>query len=957
MAVPRAVAAWHSLSVEETLARVGGSLPEGLSHAEAARRLRRLGSNRLPGPGPPSAIRLFLRQFRDATMLVLLGATAVAYLLGEMADSLTILAIVILNACLGFFQEFRAERALQALQAMAAPEARVLRGGRLTRIPAAEVVVGDLLVLETGDRVPADGRLVSVANLEVDEAILTGESAPVRKQTSALAPATPLGDRRNMVFLGTTAVRGRGTAVVVATGVRTETGRIAGLIQAVGERDTPLQRRLAHLSQALVAVCLLVSLAVALAGMARGEPVYRMFLAGVSLAVAVIPEGLPAVVTIGLAVGVQRMLGRNAIIRRLPAVETLGCATVIACDKTGTLTESAMTVREVVAGGRRYQVSGTGYQPGGDFSRDGEPVRPDAEPGLALSLALGALASNARLQCLPGDDGKRASRATRRGRRAGRRTGDPGGRWTAEGDPTEGALVVAAAKAGFTPEYLARGWIRLGEVPFESGRRRMSVVVVPAAGPPGRREWWPGGPGQAVLVTKGAPDTLLALCSRSYTERGPNPLTAADRAGLRAAVDAMAGRALRVLAVAYRALDGSEVAAAQAGDGEELERDLTFVGLLGMMDPPRPEARKAIETCRRAGIRVIMITGDHPLTTRAIARDLGLGDGPVLTGAELDTMSDRALGRRLEEVSVYARVSPAHKLRLVQALSRQGHVVAMTGDGVNDAAAVKAADIGISMGPTGTDVTKEAASMILTDGNFASIVAAVEEGRAIYDNIRKFIRYLLSCNVGEVLVMLLAVLAGWPLPLTPIQILWVNLVTDGLPATALAMEPGASDLMDRPPRPPRESIFARRLGWRILVRGTLIGLASLAVFRLSLGPAWSAALASVGAGPEPPELAWARTMTFATLVGCQLFHVFDCRAEGSARPAPLWSNPWLLLSVIVSGAMLAGVVHHPALAPWFRTVPLSPLDWVLVGAASAVGGGGPALRRWILGRRPAGRAG
>lgn len=885
---------WYALNQQEVVEQFKTDGKRGLSDKEVKERASRFGPNELARAPKAPPWQLFVNQFRDFMVLVLLAATAISGFLGEYADAVTIMIIVVVNAILGFIQEYRAERSMEALKQLTAPEARVIRGGQERKIPAVELVPGDIVLLEEGDRVPADLRLLRTVNLEIEESALTGESVPVKKQEEALADKDmALGDTRNMVYLGTVVTRGRGRGLVVHTGMATEMGQIAGMIQEAGQEETPLQRRLSQLGKGLVAFCLLICAVVVAVGIMRGEEAYQMFLAGVSLAVAAIPEGLPAIVTVALAIGVQRMIRRNAIIRKLPAVETLGCATVICSDKTGTLTQNEMTVREVVLGGHTFDVTGEGYDPKGEFAGTGD------RQGLHFTLLMkaAALCNNAVLE-----RGSISVGGLFRGLTRGR----PVKEWSVMGDPTEGALLVMAAKAGFWRERIEMKESRVAELPFDSDRKRMTVVY---------RQ--PSGAMSAFI--KGAPDVVLDLCTHTYRDGMAVPLSARDREEILARNSSLAEKALRVLAFAYRELP------ANTGDYSEksLEQRLIFLGLAGMIDPPRPAAVKAVQTCRRAGIKVVMITGDHQLTAYAVGRELGIlskGDR-VLTGRDLDRMSDGQFREQAERVSVYARVSPKHKLQIVRALKHAGHVVAMTGDGVNDAPAVKEADIGIAMGITGTDVTKEASAMVLADDNFRSIVAAVEEGRGIYDNIRKFIRYLLSCNVGEVLTMFLAVLAGLPLPLMPIQILWMNLVTDGLPAMALGVDPYDRDIMTRPPRHPRESVFSHGLAWRISSSGTVIGLGTLLAFWIGL---------SLG------DVALARTMAFNTLVFFQLFYVFTCRSEfHTILDVGLLTNPYLIGAVLISATLQLAVDYVPFLQPIFHTVPLNGLHWAFILVISA----------------------
>ena len=869
-------------------------LSEGLSENEVARRQKKYGLNLLPVKKKTSPGLLFLSQFRDFMVLVLLAATVLSGLLGEYSDALAIIAIVMVNAVLGFVQEYRAERSLSALQEMVSLTARVLRSGLVRLVPAEELVSGDIVLLEAGDRVPADIRLCQVRQLSVNEAPLTGESEAVLKQAEPLQETgCVLGELINMAFMGTHVTAGRGNGVVVATGSATEMGRVGHLLQEAGTQATPLQKRLGQMGRILVGCCLLICAVVVVMGLARGFPAYKMLMAGVSLAVAAIPEGLPAVVTIALASGVQRMARKKAIIRRLPAVEVLGCATVICADKTGTLTQNKMNVREIWAGGRVYQVEGDGYSPQGEFLFGSRAIRPELEPDLGVALKAAVLCNNAGLR-----KGKIPLRPL--WRRGG------GEEWQVDGDPTEGALLVAATRAGIWRGDLERQSSRVAEIPFDGSRKRMAVV-------------YNGGQGTVVYV-KGAPEEIAGRCSRILYGGEELAFTPKLREQVLAETERMAGLALRNLAVAYRPLRRGE---ANVSPDEKIESELIFAGLFGMLDPPRPDVPRAIAKCQTAGIKTVMITGDHRTTAVAVARMLRLlpPDGNVLTGVELDTLSESQLRKIVGKTYVYARVTPEHKLRIVRALKRCGHVVAMTGDGVNDAPAVKEADIGIAMGRSGTDVTREAAALVLADDNFATIVDAVEDGRGIYDNIRKFIRFLLACNTGEVLTMFLAMLLGFPLPLSPIQILWINLATDGLPAVALGVDPWERGAMRRPPRPPREGIFARGLWQKILGRGILIGFSSLAVF------AWSL--------QQGMMLDEARTMVFAVLIVLQLFYVFDCRSERAGiREVGIFTNPYLVAAVALSFGLLLVVLYHPSLAVVFGTVPLGLSHWAVILAVS-----------------------
>ncbi|UNC92793.1 calcium-translocating P-type ATPase, SERCA-type [Candidatus Contubernalis alkaliaceticus] len=883
---------WFALTGGKVLEYLKVDPVQGLNQREAENRLTKVGLNILKEEKKPSLISMFLGQFKDFMVLVLLGATLISFLLQEYSDALVIIVIVFLNACLGFFQEFKAEKSLDALKKLTAPSARVLRNRETRMVNAQDVVPGDIISLEAGDKVPADLRLLEVSNLAVDESALTGESEPINKNTAPLSSARQFspGDLKNMVFTGTVITRGRGSGVVVATGMQTEMGKIAHMIQHTETEITPLQRRLASLGKILVAVCLVICAAVVALGILRGESVYKMFLAGVSLAVAAIPEGLPAVVTIALALGVQRMIKRKAIVRKLPAVETLGCATVICSDKTGTLTQNKMTVRQIYSGGNLYRVEGEGYDPHGKIFLGSREVQPKSDSNLRLLMRISALCSNARLI--------RGNVPIASKWRTGKISS-----WEIQGDPTEGALLAAAAKGGFWREDMEKRDKRIAELPFDSERKRMTVV-------------YENSKKQRRAYTKGAPDVILSLCTHYYDNGMVRELNDSLKKEIIKKNSTLASQALRTLAFAYRELpSGSKFSINE----KQLERELIYAGIMGMIDPPRPEVPAAVQKCKRAGIKTVMITGDHQNTALAIANSIGLAPtgGMSVTGDELNRLSDSQLEEKVDRIYVYARVSPAHKLRIVRALKNRGHVVAMTGDGINDAPAVKEADIGIAMGISGTDVTREAASLILADDNFSTIASAIEEGRNIYNNIRKFIRFLLSCNTGEIFTMFFALLIGLPLPLRPIQILWVNLVTDGLPAMALGVEPPEKGIMKIPPREKDEGIFARGLWQKILNRGSVIGFLTLVSF--------SAGLSATG------DLERSRTMAFVTLILLQLFHVFDCRSEH----LPFWkvsirTNLALVMSVASSLAMLLAVIYWPFLQEIFRTSVLTSEEWFLV---------------------------
>jgi P-type Ca2+ transporter type 2C len=874
----RAIAAPHSLAAEQLASVLGSDPDKGLSNEQASEAQGAYGPNELSEAPPTPAWRRLLGQFKELVIWILIVAAVIAGFVGEIADAVAILAIVLLNGIIGFLQEERAEQALASLRKLSAPLAKVIRGGKPASIPARELVPGDRIELEAGDRVGADARLITAFSLRIQEAALTGESTPVEKEAAAVLPAdTSLGDRRNMVYLGTVAAAGKGSALVVATGMQTELGHIAGLLQRQKPEPTPLQRRLAELGRVLVFVCLALVAVVFLLEVRRGGPLLEVFLVSVSLAVAAVPEGLPAVVTLTLALGLQRMAAKNALVRKLPSVETLGSVTVICSDKTGTLTRNEMTVRALVVGDAEFQVTGAGYQPRGEFQRSAPAtaVAPASIPELRLLLTIAARCNNAKL--VP------SSAASEE--------------WQVIGDPTEGALLALAMKGGI--DIGSDGYRQIGEIPFDSQRKAMSVIVRQTDG-------------TLLMYTKGAPEVILGMCQTEQMGGTVRPLSTERREAILRQNVALADRALRVLALAYRALPSAETAAR--------EEELVFVGLAGMIDPPREEAKEAVQLCQSAGIRPVMITGDHPATARAVAEELGLlsGAGGVLTGQELEAITDEQLADRVENVRVYARVSAEHKLRVVKAWRRRGQVVAMTGDGVNDAPAIKAADIGIAMGITGTDVTKEASDMVLTDDNFRSIVSAVEEGRSIYDNIQNFVHYLLSCNAGEVLFMFFAAVVGWPVPLAAIQILWINLVTDGLPALALAMEPPDRDVMRRPPRPPHQPVLTPRRGALILVHGTLIATATAFGF-------WF-----VYQG-RPASLEHARTVAFCILAFAQLFFSLACRSQRYTLPQlGLFSNPHLLAAILISGLLQFSVVVVPFARPVFEVTSHPIQEWLLI---------------------------
>lgn len=892
---------WNSVSLDDICCQLDTSLHFGLSEQEAKARQRKYGLNVLTEGKKASFWELFRNQFKDFMVKVLMGAAGLSFVLGKVKNSLLTVGIIISNALLGAAQEIKAEESIGALQKLGAPMANVIRGGRTVKIKADQLVPGDLIVLEAGDRVPADARIVTAVHFEVEEASLTGETIPSKKNHLSIGTDyTVVGDRKNMVFMGTSITRGRGTAIVVGTGMATEMGKIAMLIQQQKTDPTPLQCKLEELATMLAYGCLAISGIVFLIGVLRGQSLLYMLQIAASLAVAAIPEGLTAIVVIALAMGVQRMTKRNIIVRKMGSIETLGCANVICSDKTGTLTRNEMTVRKMYAGGKFYSVSGDGYVPQGKFYYKDIACDPAADAALMQTLLVGTLCNNAKLS-----HGKRKQRdqvISLDQHRSSRGI---------QGDPTEGALLVAAGKAGLWRDQLANSYKRTKENPFESERRMMSVLCI------SQNE------SSKHLYCKGAPDSILEVCTHYLQEGQILPLSLEMKQNIIHANEQMANEALRILATAYRDLSTHEDADNDS-DEADLEQNLIFCGLIGMIDPPRSEVPAAIAKCKKAGVKVVMITGDHPNTAKAIARDLGLLDhgGMVVLGQELDQMSDKQLADIVSKVSVYARTAPQHKLRIIKALKEKGYIVAMTGDGVNDAPAVKAADIGIAMGIMGTDVTKEAASMILSDDNFATIVLAIEEGRSIYANIRKAIRYLLATNIGEVVLMVLAIMVGLPLPLLPVQLLWINLIGDGLPAIALVNDPPAKDTMQHKPRSATDSVFAGRLGPKVLTRGLIMGSISLALYAWKLMTSGNFVAAS--------------TLVMAQVAISQFFHIFDCRIEKQVGKVNLFSNWPLVGAVGLSMIALVGVIHIPGLQPTFGTMSLSIADWLLAFGVSGL---------------------
>ena len=863
---------WHISTTDEAFKQLS-SQPGGLATPEAETRLQQYGPNELKAAQRVSPWEILLEQFKNVLILILLGATAISLFLGQGVESIVIGVIVLFAVGLGFIQEYRAERAIEALRKMAAPSATVLRDGAEVKVPARNLVPGDVILLHTGDRVPADARVIESINMQIEEAALTGESVAVEKHVRALEDDDlTVGDRKNMAYAGTAITYGRGQALVVATAMQTEFGKIAQLLQTIETGRTPLQQNLDKVGTVLArAAFVIVAIIVAL-GLLRGQPLIEMLIFGIALAVAVVPEALPAVVTISLAIGVQKMVKRNALIRRLPAVETLGSTSVICSDKTGTLTKDEMTVRKIFTAGQLFTVSGTGYAPQGEFSlENGNSILPtDALKGM---LTAATLASDT---CLVNTDPL------------------TGAGWNIKGDPTEGALIVAAAKAGLRKDLLEIQNPRVSEIPFTSETKRMTTLHQVQ--------------GCLIAYAKGAPEVILEACSFELSENGIRPLDAQAKFFILKQAQEMAGQALRVLGIASKPDVTLETA----------QQGMTFLGLAGMLDSPRLEAKAAIAICSDAGIRPVMITGDHPLTAQAVALELGLlrNGGRVLTGAELEEMSEEQLQREVEEISVYARVSPAHKLRVVTAWQARGHIVAMTGDGVNDAPALKKADIGIAMGITGTDVTKEAAAMTLTDDNFASIVAAVEEGRGVFGNIKKYLMYLISSNIGEIGLMAGAVLLGLPLPLTAVQILYVNLATDGLPALALAVDPAEKDLMKRKPRNPRTGIFTRPVVTLMVLGGIWSTFINLGLFT------WA-----TNSGRSMQE---AMTMTFISLVLIQFFKAYNFRSDRHSVLIKPFANKWLNLAVGWELVLLVLIIYLPFLNEAFSTYALPWIDWMIV---------------------------
>lgn len=912
---------WHQLKNEDVLSKFDVKQESGLSEQEASIRLSKYGANELIERGIKNPWLILWEQLTGVMVIVLLIAAVISALLSDWKDTVVILAIVILNAVLGFIQEYRAEQAMAALKRMAAPVVRVRRDGHVNKLASKELVPGDIILIEAGDSIPADARVLESVNMRVQESALTGESEPVNKHSKVITGEhIPLGDRRNMLYMGTSATYGHGEGIVIGTGMNTELGRIAELIQTVEDEQTPLQKRMAQLSKALAMVALVIVAVVFLLGVMRGEPVKDMFLTAVAMAVAAIPEGLPAVVTIALALGAQRMLRRQALIRKLPAVEALGSVTVICSDKTGTLTENRMTVRILDVAGFTLEIDRE--------TRFGKPyilASPKQNFDIehrsqTILLVGGALCNDAILQEQPEDPGD----------------------YSVIGDPTEGALLVAAANFDLWTDQLTKVFPRIAEAPFSSERKRMTTVHKKEENQDAELrsrlepiyklfdENYP-----YLGFTKGAVDSLLEFSDWVYVDDQIQPITDEWRNRIIAANEQLARDGLRVLGVCIRQMRSIP----QSEEPEDFEHGLVFVGLTGMMDPPRPEVKEAVRTCKEAGIRPVMITGDHPLTAQRIARELEIvSNDDVLTGQQLAQMSQEDLEKVVENVSVYARVSPEHKLKIVQALQTKGHIVAMTGDGVNDAPALRRSDIGVAMGITGTDVSKEAANMVILDDNFATIVKAVKEGRTIYDNVRKFIQYTMTSNAGEIYVMLLAPFVGLPFPLTALQILWINLVTDGLPGLALSIEPSEEDIMERPPYSPDESVFSRGMGWRIGWAGLLMGIISLVL----------------GYWAYTRGVSHWQTMVFTTLTLSQMGNALAIRSnKESLFKIGLLSNRSMLGAVLLTFVLQLLVIYWSPLQAVFETQSL-PLTELLVSLVlSTIVFGAIEIEKWIYRRKTA----
>jgi Ca2+-transporting ATPase len=921
---------WHAMSPEETLRELGVD-ENGLSQTEAQKRLMQHGPNELQKEKRSSPIKMFFEQFTDILIIILLIATALSVAIGEIIDAIVIVAIVLATAILGFVEEFRSEKAVEALKKMTAPTAVVLREGKEEKIPASEIVPGDIMLLYTGDKVPADARLLTSFNLKLDEASLTGESSPVNKNVESCAPEIQLSDRQDMVFTGTVVVYGRGKAVATSTGMDTEFGKIAKMVQMTGEEVTPLEKRTQSIGKWIGILCIAICLGVGAIGIVEGRNLVDMILWGISLAVAAVPEALPAIVTGALAVGMYRMARVNTIVKKLPAVETLGCTSVICSDKTGTMTRGEMTVQRIYVNGKALKVSGIGYEPEGEFLFEDQRIDPRTEE-LSTLLTAATLCNDAKLE---------KDTATER--------------WAIKGDPTEGALIVAAAKGGLWKEELEKQLPRVAELPFSSETKRMTTLHVAS--------------GKRIAYMKGAPEIVLSKCTKVLSNGGVLKLAEKDQSEILKVNEAMARQALRNLGFAYRELPETVNTC-----DEKIEKDFTFLGIIGMIDPPREEVKDAIFTCKKAGINVVMVTGDHRLTAVAVARELNLlgeeeEQGKVLTGEELEKLSDQQLAGVVQNIVIYARVLPEHKTRIVKAWKAKGQVVAMTGDGVNDAPALKMADIGVSMGITGTEVTKEAGDMVLTDDNFASIVKAAREGREIYDNIKKYLTYLMRCNVMEILVMFIAVISvpflarmnpsasdaatigSATIALTAAQLLWVNLTTDGLPAIALGIDPGDPDIMERKPRDPNESVFTREV--KAYLSLTPILMTALLLFGYFYYQPWLPPTRDVVTGKilyNP--LLEARTQLLTSMILMELANAISAR---SLR-YPVWrvgafKNKFLWYAVVSSFILQLLVLYTPGVNAAFDVAAPEPLDWAFAILFTAITFGSLETAKWITSRR------
>jgi Ca2+-transporting ATPase len=861
---------WHNFTAEETLGKLETNR-NGLSEAEAAQRLERYGPNELEEKGRTSRLVLFLQQFASPLIYILLIAAVIEFVIGNAIDASVIIVIVFLNSLGGYFQESRAEEAMLALRLMTSPQSKVKRQGEVKLIPARQIVPGDIVVLEAGDKVPADARVIEATNLKLDESALTGESQPVDKSSHSVSGETTLAERDNMVHMGTVATSGKAAAMVVATGMSTEVGKISRALQEIETEKTPLQENVARLSRYIGILVMVSCVALLSIGVLRNFGVLDMFILAVATAVAVTPEGLPVVLTMVLALGMRNMARHNALIRKLVAVETLGAATIICSDKTGTLTKNEMTLRRIYLDGKLIEVTGEGYQPQGEFYNEGKRLEPGSDAALSLLLRIGALCNDSEL-----------------------RNNDGG--YQILGDPTEGALLVAAAKAGISRRGLEQQSPRLSEIPFQSERKYMATLH-------------PGGQNRCVAHVKGSVEQVLALSRYVFKGGQAVPLTEEGQRAIQHANTALAADAMRVLALAYAELPHQ----CEGLCDNDIEGRLVFVGLVGLIDPPRPEAIKAVANCLQAGIKVVMITGDHKLTAEAIARQLGLPPGEAISGAELEQMDDEELNQRIERVSVFARVDPLHKLRIVNTLKKRGHVVAMTGDGVNDAPALKAADIGIAMGQRGTDVAKEAAVMILADDNFASIEVAVEEGRVLYGNLRRAVFNILSGNSAELFILAIAIALGLPLPLVAVQLLWINVVTETLCGIPLGLEPKHGDVLHQPPRHPSAGILYKGSVLRMAFVATFMVAGTLLIFRWQL--------------PQSGEME-ARTMAFATLVAFRWFSALNARSDRqSLFSLGIWGNRYLVAAIALSALLQIAVIYVPFLQVGFHTVPLGLVDW------------------------------